>query len=134
MARFQPIQEVINWREMRDLNLHSSNQVPHIDNQYIMRFSQQCINLFAKHNIKYILTVETCQLNAFETNRMDVLPVRCNSITYHKKFGTLPLTLSRQLLFLAQGVASFFPRHKSIRPLDMHGILKKRQNHYLLNA
>jgi N-acetyl sugar amidotransferase len=86
--------EVINWREMRDLQLaFFKAQVPHIDTPQDHAFFAGLYNFAAKNGFKYILTGANysteCVREPLEWHyhASDLAQLR----DIHKRFGTVPL-------------------------------------------
>ena len=103
--------EVINWREMRDLQLaFFKSGVPHIDTPQDHAFFATMYKFAAKHNIKYILTGGNLSTECIR-NPIEWMYYQSDAtqlLDIHRKFGTLPLDTFDNFCFLAQGVASFF--------------------------
>ena len=86
--------EVIDWKEMRDLQLaYFKSGVPHIDTPQDHAFFATMYKFAAKHNIKYILTggnyATECIRNPLEWMWYQSDSYQLRDI--HKKFGTIPL-------------------------------------------
>ena len=86
--------EVINWKEMRDLQLaYFKSGVSHIDTPQDHAFFATMYKFAAKHNIKYILTggnyATECIRNPLEWMWYQSDSIQLRDI--HKKFGSVPL-------------------------------------------
>lgn len=86
--------EVIDWKEMRDLQLsYFKSGVSHIDTPQDHAFFATMYKFAAKHNIKYILTggnyATECIRNPLEWMWYQSDSIQLRDI--HKKFGTVPL-------------------------------------------
>lgn len=86
--------EVIDWKEMRDLQLsYFKSGVPHIDTPQDHAFFATMYKFAAKHNIKYILTggnyATECIRNPLEWMWYQSDSIQLRDI--QKKFGTVPL-------------------------------------------
>ena len=86
--------EVIDWKEMRDLQLaYFKSGVSHIDTPQDHAFFATMYKFAAKHNIKYILTggnyATECIRNPLEWMWYQSDSIQLRDI--HRKFGTVPL-------------------------------------------
>ena len=86
--------EVIDWKEMRDLQLaYFKSGVSHIDTPQDHAFFATMYKFASKHNIKYILTggnyATECIRNPLEWMWYQSDSIQLKDI--HKKFGTIPL-------------------------------------------
>ena len=114
--------EVIDWKEMRDLQLaYFKSGVSHIDTPQDHAFFATMYKFAAKHNIKYILTggnyATECIRNPLEWMWYQSDSIQLRDI--HKKFGTVPLKKFPVTNILWHKV--YLPYFKGIklkRPLD----------------
>ena len=112
--------EVINWREMRDLQLaFFKSGVPHIDTPQDHAFFATMYKFAAKHNIKYILTGGNLSTECIR-NPIEWMYYQSDAtqlLDIHRKFGTLPLdTFPITSVFWHKVWLPFFRGIKVLRP------------------
>lgn len=113
--------EVIDWREMRDLQLaFFKAQVPYQDLPQDHAIFAGLYNYAVKNGIKYVLTGAN---NATECIRPPVEWVYQNDLTFikdvHKKFGTVPLkTFPMCSMIKYRGYYTYIRGMKRIAPLN----------------
>ncbi len=114
--------EVIDWREMRDLQLaFFKSQVPYQDLPQDHAIFAGLYNYAVKHNIKYVLTGAN---NATECIRPPIEWVYQNDIvlikSIHKRFGTVPLkTFPLCGMLKYRLFYTYFRGMKRVAPLNM---------------
>jgi N-acetyl sugar amidotransferase len=114
--------EVVNWREMRDLQLaFFKAQVPHLDAPQDMAFFAGLYNFAAKNNVKYILTganyATECVREPLEWDyhKSDLRQM----LDIHRRFGTIPLkTFPRAGIFKYRIYYRFFRGVRVVKPLN----------------
>jgi N-acetyl sugar amidotransferase len=114
--------EVINWDEMRDLQLaYFKSGVPHIDTPQDHAFFATMYRFAEKHDIKYILTGANysteCIRNPREWMYYQSDSVQLRDI--HRKFGTRPLTSFPTMSILRHKLyLPFIKGIKVVKPLN----------------
>lgn len=121
--------EVINWEEMRDLQLAFFKAgVPHIDTPQDHAFFATMYKFAEKHKVKYILTGANysteCIRNPIEWMYYQSDPIQLKDI--HKKFGTRPLKTFPTTSILRHKVyLPYIKGIKVIRPLNYMPYIKE---------
>lgn len=114
--------EVINWREMRDLQLtYLKSGMSNVDTPQDHAFFATMYKFAAKHNIKYILTGGNYATECIR-NPLEWMWYQSDSILLkdlHKKFGTVPLkTFPITNILWHKVYLPYIRRIKLKRPLD----------------
>lgn len=121
--------EVINWREMRDLQLaFFKAQVPHIDTPQDHAFFGGLYNFAAKNGVKYILTGANysteCVREPLEWHYHATDLRQLKDI--HRKFGTVPLkTFPLTDIFTYKLYYRFVKGMKVVKPLNCVPFVKE---------
>ncbi|WP_269750415.1 N-acetyl sugar amidotransferase [Leptospira chreensis] len=129
--------EVINWLEMRDLQLaFFKAQVPHIDTPQDHAFFAALYNFAAKHKFKYILTGANysteCVREPLEWHYHASDLVQLKDI--HKKFGTIPLkTFPMANILTYKLYYRFVKGIKVVKPLNHFRFIKEDAMNELVN-
>ena len=129
--------EVINWTEMRDLQLaFFKSGVPHIDTPQDHAFFATMYKFAEKHGIRYILTGANysteCIRNPVEWMYYQSDSVQLRDI--HRRFGTMELksfpitSILKHKIFLP-----YFKRIKVVHPLNYVPYIKKSAVEFLKN-
>ena len=129
--------EVINWTEMRDLQLaFFKSGVPHIDTPQDHAFFATMYKFAEKHGIRYILTGANysteCIRNPVEWMYYQSDSVQLRDI--HRQFGTMELksfpitSILKHKIFLP-----YFKRIKVVHPLNYVPYIKKSAVEFLKN-
>jgi N-acetyl sugar amidotransferase len=129
--------EVVNWQEMRDLQLaFFKAQVPHIDTPQDHAFFAALYNFAAKNGFKYILTGANysteCVREPLEWHyhASDLRQLK----DIHKKFGTRPLkTFPLCSIFGFKIYYRFFKGIKVVKPLNCVPFIKEDAMQELVN-
>lgn len=122
--------EVINWREMRDLQLaFFKAQVPHIDTPQDHAFFGGLYNFAAKNGVKYILTGANysteCVREPLEWHYHATDLRQLKDI--HRKFGTVPLkTFPLTDIFKYKLYYRFVKGMKVVKPLNCVPFVKEQ--------
>lgn len=114
--------EVINWDEMRDLQLSFfKSGVPHIDTPQDHVFFATMYKFAQKHNIKFILTGANYSTECIR-NPIEWMYYQSDSIQLkdiHKRFGTIPLNkLPTTSIFYHKIWLPYIKNIKVVRPLN----------------
>lgn len=126
--------EVIDWREMRDLQLaFFKAQVPYQDLPQDHAIFAGLYNYAVKNGIKYVLTGAN---NATECIRPPVEWVYQNDLTFikdvHKKFGTVPLrTFPMCSMIKYRGYYTYIRGMKRVAPLNFVDYDKEKVKKFL---
>lgn len=134
---FELFTEVINWREMQDLQLaFFKSGVPHIDTPQDHAFFATMYKFAYKHKIKYILTggnlSTECVRNPVEWMyyQSDARQLR----DIHRKFGTINLdTFPVTSILWHKFWLPYFCGIKVKRPLDMVSYIKEDAKQLLID-
>ena len=114
--------EVINWEEMRDLQLSFfKSGVPHIDTPQDHAFFASMYSFAQKFNVRYILTggnySTECIRNPIEWMYYQSDDAQLRDI--HSKFGSVPLaTFPLTSIINHKIILPYLKRIKVVRPLD----------------
>lgn len=125
---FDLFTEVIDWREMSDLQLaFFKSGVPHIDAPQDHAFFATMYNFASKHKVKYILTGGNFSTECIR-NPIEWMYYQSDStqlIDIHDKFGNRPLTTFPLTSILWHKVwLPYIKGIKVLRPLDMFPYVK----------
>lgn len=129
--------EVINWREMRDLQLaFFKAQVPHIDTPQDHAFFGGLYNFAAKNGVKYILTGANysteCVREPLEWHYHATDLRQLKDI--HRKFGTVPLnTFPLTDIFTYKLYYRFVKGMKVVKPLNCVPFVKEEAMQQLVD-
>ena len=121
--------EVINWEEMRDLQLaYFKSGVPHVDTPQDHAFFATMYKFATKHKINYILTganlATECIRNPVEWMYYQSDSRQLRDI--HRKFGTIPLKTFPTTSILWHKIwLPYFRNIKVLKPLDYAPYKKK---------
>jgi len=115
--------EVIDWQEMRDLQLaYFKSGVPHIDTPQDHAFFATMYKFAELHNIKYILTGANLSTECIR-NPIEWMYYQSDSIQLrdiHTKFGTRPLVNFPVTSILRHKIwLPYFKGIKVVRPLNL---------------
>lgn len=115
--------EVIDWQEMRDLQLaYFKSGVPHIDTPQDHAFFATLYKFAEQHNVKYILTGANLSTECIR-NPIEWMYYQSDSIQLrdiHKKFGTRPLVSYPVTSILRHKIwLPYFKGIKVVRPLNL---------------
>lgn len=129
--------EVINWPEMRDLQLaFFKSGVPHIDTPQDHAFFATMYKFATKHNVKYILTGGNLSTECVR-NPVEWMYYQSDShqlLDIHKQFGTRPLKSYPVTSILWHKIwLPYFRGIKVVRPLDMVPYIKEEAKQLLIN-
>jgi N-acetyl sugar amidotransferase len=121
--------EVINWPEMRDLQLaFLKSGVSHIDTPQDHAFFATMYRFASKHNIKYILTGANLSTECIR-NPVEWMYYQSDSrqlIDIHRRFGTLPLNTYPTTSILWHKVwLPYFRGFKVVSPLNLLPYIKE---------
>jgi len=114
--------EVINWNEMRDLQLaFFKSQVPHLDAPQDHVFFASLYNFAVKHKVKYILTGGNYSTESIREpldwiyHASDLRQLK----DIHRRFGTIPLkTFPTADIFKHKLYYRYIKGMRVVRPLD----------------
>lgn len=126
--------EVVDWREMRDLQLaFFKAQVPYQDLPQDHAIFAGLYNYAVKHGIRYVLTGAN---NATECIRPPIEWVYQNDLTFmkdvHKKFGTVPLkTFPMCSMIKYRGCYAYLCGMKRVAPLNLVDYDKEKSKKFL---
>lgn len=129
--------EVINWQEMRDLQLaYFKAQVPHLDTPQDHAFFASLYNFASKYKIKHILNggnySTECVREPLEWAYHASDLIQLNDI--HKKYGTRKLsTFPKSDIFTYKIYYRFFKNIKVWRPLNLVPYVKEEAIKILIN-
>tara|TARA_X000000950_G_scaffold229307_1_gene277112 strand:- start:14546 stop:15646 length:1101 start_codon:yes stop_codon:yes gene_type:complete len=121
--------EVINWEEMRDLQLaFFKSGVPHVDTPQDHAFFATMYKFATKHKINYILTGANLSTECIR-NPIEWMYYQSDSrqlMDIHRKFGTIPLKTFPITSILWHKVwLPYFRNIKVLKPLDFVPYTKK---------
>lgn len=129
--------EVIDWREMRDLQLaFFKSGVPHIDAPQDHAFFATMYKFATEHNVKYILTGGNLSTECIR-NPIEWMYYQSDSsqlLDIHRQFGTVPLKSYPVTSILWHKIwLPYFRGIKVVRPLDMIPFIKEEAKEILVN-
>lgn len=121
--------EVIDWQEMRDLQLaFFKSGVPHIDTPQDHAFFATMYKFAAEHGIKYILTGANLSTECVR-NPVEWMYYQSDSrqlLDIHRQFGTFPLdTFPITSIIWHKFWLPYFRGIRVVRPLDMAPYVKE---------
>lgn len=129
--------EVINWREMRDLQISFlKSGVPHVDSPQDYAFFATMYNYADKHNIKTILTGANYSTECIR-NPIDWMYFQSDNKQLrhiHKKFGNVELkTFPKTHILWHKLYLPYFKNIKTIKPLNYFEYNKDKAKELLIN-
>lgn len=122
--------EVINWEEMRDLQLaFFKSGVPHIDTPQDHAFFATMYKFAEKHRVKHILTGANYSTECIR-NPIEWMYYQSDSIQLrdiHRRFGTVPLvTFPTTSILYHKVYLQFIKGIKVVRPLNYMPYVKEQ--------
>lgn len=129
--------EVINWREMRDLQISFlKSGVPHVDSPQDYSFFSTMYNYANKYNIKSILTGANYSTECIR-NPMDWMYFQSDNKqlrSIHKKFGKVKLkTFPKTHILWHKLYLPYLKQIKTIKPLNYFEYNKEKAKELLIN-
>ena len=129
--------EVINWQEMRDLQLaFFKSGVPHIDTPQDHAFFATMYKFASEHKVKFILTGANLSTECIR-NPIEWMYYQSDSkqlLDIHSQFGSQPLQTFPTTSILWHKVwLPYFKGIKVVRPLDMVSYVKEEAKSLLMD-